>query len=81
MAFINSGGTGIFTASNNRVTIALTNPAGNVTVQQSDGAGGFFPMVCDGQLMTLDSNNTARSIYAPVDLKFTATGTSLIVKG
>ena len=81
MAFVNSGETRKFTASNNRVTISLTDPAGTVTVNQSDGAGGWFGMVVDGVSMDLDATNTMRSIYAPVDLQFIGTGTDLIIKG
>lgn len=81
MAFVNDGETRKFTASNNRVTIALTNPLGTVAVLQDDGVGGTFPMVVDGETITLSANNTIRSIYAPVDLYFAATGTDMVIKG
>ena len=81
MAFCNDGETRKFTASNNRVTVSITDPLGTVLVNQSNGAGGWFPMVVLGELQTLDAYNTVRSIYAPVDLQFIASGTDLIVKG
>lgn len=75
-----SGGTAYTNGNNSSsptITLALTTATGSVAVNQSDGAGGWFPMVCNGEAITLDSTNTIRGIYAPVDIQIVATGTGV----
>ncbi len=52
------------------MTLALVGDMSNVivTIKQSDGDGGWSPVVIKGEPQILDSNNTLLSIYAPLEL-------------
>lgn len=72
------GGVAYIQPSNSKLTIAMTNPAGTVTVEQMGiDSDNWFPYMDGGVSADLDLDNTAKSIYAPIKLKITATGTGV----
>jgi len=74
----NTGGEAFLNPDSENVTIAMTNPAGTVTVEQMgvDNTD-WFEYKDGGVSANLDSDNTAKSIYAPIKLRITATGTGV----
>ena len=74
----NAGGTAYLPPDDSDQTIAMTNPAGSVIVkQQGINEGDWFEYKEDGAGVGLDSNNTARTISAPMKLQIIATGTGV----
>ncbi len=77
--FINiTGGEGFIQPSPHKLTLAMTDPTGSVVVEQmGDTSADWFTYMDNGESANLDSNNTAKSIYAPIKLRITATGTGV----
>ncbi len=74
----NTGGEAFLSPDSNGVTIAMTNPAGTVVVEQAGiDSDTWFGYRDDGKSADLNSDNTAKSIYAPIKLRVTATGTGV----
>jgi hypothetical protein len=72
------GGSAILDPSGMYHTIAMTNPAGTVVVeQQGEGDDDWFPYVYEGNTAGLDAQTTARGVFAHLRLKVTATGTGV----
>ena len=61
-------------SSSYRVTLTMTNNTGSVVVNQKGvDSDTWFPLVQEGFAVTLDHNNTMRSVYAPCELQIVAT--------
>ena len=77
--FIENGGPpAILVPDGKHHTIAMTNPAGSVLVeQQGEGDDDWFEYKYEGASAGLDSETTARGIFARIRLKVTATGTGV----
>ena len=65
------------------ITLAMTVSSGSVVIEQMGPDVGdpstqtWFQMVQGDEDIVLNSGNTARSIYAPIKLRVTATGTGV----
>lgn len=81
MAWLEDGEVGVYKSTGGEVTLSITNSTGTATIEQSDDAGGYFPMVCNGETMVLDASNTVRSIYAGIEIRVTPTGTKVLLYG
>ncbi len=74
----NSGGVAYLQPSFGRVTLAMTNPAGTVAIEQMGvDSDTWFAYMDDGISADLSVDNTAKSVYAPIKLRVTATGTGV----
>ncbi len=75
-----AGGTRTLQSGRGSVSVAMTDPSGTVAINQSNGVGGWFPLVYDGEAVLLDSSNTMRGVYSPCELQFVAIGTGVYLK-
>ncbi len=74
----NAGGTAYLQPDYSNLTIAMTDPTGSVAVNQMGvNSTTWFEYKENGSGMGLDSNNTARTISAPIKLQIVATGTGV----
>ena len=74
----NTGGVNYIYPDPKKITIAMTNPAGTVLVEQMGvDKNTWFEYKDGGESANLDIDNTAKSIYAPITLRVTATGTGV----
>jgi hypothetical protein len=76
-----AGGERVIKSGRGVISIAISDTTGSATVYQSDGAGGWNPMVIDGDAVVIDSNNTMQGVYAPCELYLVAVGTGVFLKG
>ena len=74
----NTGGEAFIQPSSNKLTLAMSIPTGTVVVEQmgTDNSD-WFPYVYNDESAELNSSFTARTIYAPIKLRVTATGTGV----
>lgn len=73
-----TGGVGYLNPDSEKITIAMTDPTGTVTVEQMGETNADWFAFKDGaESMDLNSDNTAKSIYAPIKLRITAVGTGV----
>lgn len=78
MLIPHTGGEAILEPTGETVTIAMSNPAGTVTVeQQGETLDDWITYKYGGDTFGLDLDNTARSIEANLRLKITAVGTGV----
>ncbi|HID69377.1 MAG TPA: hypothetical protein EYP35_02690 [Desulfobacterales bacterium] len=65
------------------ITLALSDPTGSVAINQMGPAVAnqaeqtWIPYTVNGSAVVLNSDNTAKSIYAPIKLQIVATGTGV----
>jgi len=73
-----TGGVKFLSPDGNGITIAMTDPTGSVTVEQmGNDKDTWFEYKDGGETANLNSDNTAKGIFAPIRLRITAVGTGV----
>ncbi len=73
-----TGGVKFLSPDSDKITLAMTNPAGSVAVEQMGiDKDDWFPYKSQGISADLNSDNTAVAVYGPIKLRVTATGTGV----